>query len=107
MLLVDSPVVRADIVIFSAHSNELPTYIREWVENWLPCKNLNDSLLVALIECVESCSGTTPAHRYLKNAAARGSMNFLSEIKKTTPSLSAIPLAINRSIVPNHWGINE
>ncbi|MFN7139538.1 MAG: hypothetical protein ACK4UN_09375 [Limisphaerales bacterium] len=103
---------QADMVIFSARSAELPVVLREWVENWLPRKDLDEGALAAIVDPQTIVRGRSPLLSYLKGVADRGRLEFLSGFKNVQYQMEA-PLAIRPASeyatapVPNHWGINE
>ena len=116
---------QADLVVFSAHAGrELPDATKNWIETWLPTKNLSDSALAALVGLPEDeQKGITPIHVYLREIAARGHMQFLSQVitapgevetftrerllerrETITPTLRNL---LQTELIPQHWGINE
>lgn len=100
--------IKADMVIFSAETNEIPEHVREWVEGWLPRKNLSHSALVALIgTSAAPHEDITPAHRYLESVAARAAMDFLSEVNNSAGTESSGNESDSTRSLPDRWGINE
>jgi hypothetical protein len=116
---------RADLILVSAHSSrELPSSVQGWIETWLPLRKSGGGVLGAMIGTREDqLRGLTPIHVYLREAAQRANMDFLSQMidaplgrldgsfetitnraEKVTSLLDNI---LHRPSNPRHWGINE
>lgn len=112
---------KADLVIFSAHAGrELPDSVKQWIESWLPNKNLEETALAALVGLpTDDQRGITPIHVYLQDVAERGHMDFLPQIIATDqppvfsqnevsePSQIKPVNFLELPAIPRHWGINE
>jgi len=70
---------RADIIIISYRSSDLPDHIKAWVESWLTT-GTNPLALVALFDpsCEPGCPGSA-ARDYLADVARRGNMEFFAQ----------------------------
>jgi len=116
---------RADLILVSAHAGrELPPAVQKWIETWLPLRKSGGGVLGAMIGTGEDhYRGLTPIHVYLREAARRANMDFLSQMidaplgrldgsieritnraEKVTSLLDNI---LHRPSNPLHWGINE
>ncbi|TMQ01550.1 MAG: hypothetical protein E6L09_03155 [Verrucomicrobia bacterium] len=115
----------ADLIVISAHAGrELPPAVQKWVENWLPGRESETGLLVAMIGTrQDQIRGLSPIHVYLREAAQRVRMDFLPQVldaplvgldgsietittraEKVTAVLDHI---LHRPDVYSRWGINE
>jgi hypothetical protein len=74
--------VGADLIAFSAHpEGDLPHPVRHWIETWLPRRGDREGLLVGLLEPVAGVDGGEGRkHFYLRDAAHRGAMDYLTQI---------------------------
>ena len=116
---------RADLILVSAHAGrELPPAVQKWIETWLPLRKSGGGVLAAMIGTgQDQYRGLTPIHVYLREAAQRANMDFLSQMtdaplgrldgsietitnraEKVTSLLDNI---LHRPSNPLRWGINE
>ncbi len=103
---------------------ELPSAVQKWIETWLPLRKSGGGVLAAMIGTgQDQYRGLTPIHVYLREAAQRANMDFLSQMsyaplgrldgsietitnraEKVTSLLDNI---LHRPSNPLRWGINE
>ena len=112
----------ADIVIISAHgSNDLPTQVKEWIEQWLAAKP-HAIALVGLFDAESYLQNLSSA--YLADVARRGGMEFFSqpgvwpggekgtaaapaEGDRADRTISVLAEMVQQDSNSSHWGINE
>lgn len=116
---------RSELILLAAHAGrELPTPVKNWIENWLPLREPGFGVLVAMIGTeVDRFKGLSPIHVYLREAAQRANMDYLPQVidaplgnldasietianraEKVTSLLDDI---LHRPPTPMRWGINE
>jgi hypothetical protein len=86
---------RADVVVFAMHAaGDLPNEMKLWIERWLNKRGEREGALVGLLDREESAP-EMPSFReiYLRHAARRSSMDYLSQSVPTT--MRAIPDSID------------
>jgi len=73
---------RADLIVVSATSEgDFPAPIKGWVEAWLRLRGEREGLLAGLIEPSARPGGWEgQKHNYLRNAAHRGAMDYLTQV---------------------------
>jgi hypothetical protein len=73
---------RADLIVLSATSDgDFPLPVKGWVETWLNQRGDREGMLVGLMApAEESGGGQGQKHCYLRNAAHRGAMDYLTHI---------------------------
>ncbi len=82
---------RADVVLVTASpEGDFPVAVKAWIETWLGQRGDREGLLVGLLEPVAPSSGREgPKHNYLRNAAHRGALDYLTgvpqDIARTIP----------------------
>ena len=73
----------ADLLLFSTHANSsMPANLEEWNEGWLALRNRREGWLLGL---VDGGQGAGARHKYLRQAAHRGGMDYLTELPKDLP----------------------
>lgn len=112
----------ADLIVFSAHAGpRLPEQVEQWIESWLPHKNLEETALAALVGlATDGKKGVTPIHTYLQEVAARRHMDFIPQViaadtqgpgsaGERPPDAYEIrsTFVLTQRLVPQHWGLNE
>jgi hypothetical protein len=76
-------VCEADMLIVATHSSTLPLSVKAGLESSLQPDSGRPRALVALIAgSAEELAGATPIFTYLRDAAARGKMEFFSHIEE-------------------------
>jgi hypothetical protein len=69
--------VAADMIIISVCEDELPAYVRDWIEGVLPMKEGRPAALVALLDWESDASGQSPRpEAYLRRLAGRNGLDF-------------------------------
>jgi hypothetical protein len=73
---------QADLIILSATPDgDFPLHVKGWVETWLNERGDREGMLVGLMAPSEkSPGGEGQKHYYLRNAAHRGAMDYLTHI---------------------------
>lgn len=73
---------RADLVIFSSTpQGDFPLPVKAWVESWLQQRGDREGTLVGLMAPSEEYpGGEGQKHYYLRNAAHRGALDYLTHI---------------------------
>ncbi len=73
---------RADLIVVSTGSEgDFPAPIKDWIEAWLRARGDREGLLAGLIEPSANPSGWEgQKHNYLRNAAHRGAMDYLTQV---------------------------
>lgn len=73
---------QADLLLFSAPpEGHFPAHVKEWVETWLIRRGDREGLLAGLLEPTEnSRSQEGQKHTFLRNAAHRGAMDYLTRV---------------------------
>lgn len=117
----------ADMIIVATHSSALPPRVKAWLESCLPISSGRPRALVALIAgSAEELAGAAPIFTCLRDAAARGKMEFFSHIEELaqkpadtgfsperlrqraeTTSCLLEEILTHRSRPEPQWGINE
>jgi hypothetical protein len=70
---------RANLIVFAALAeNEFPLEIRAWVERWVAARGDREGMLVGLLG-ENPGDETAENHIYLRKAAHRGGMDYLTE----------------------------
>ena len=79
---------QADVIIIATHGSEdLPMFVKDWIEGWLPRKKSGPTALVALLVDKGETSGEPPALCiYLGRIAERGGMDFVSNAGDWRPT---------------------
>ncbi len=72
----------ADLIIFAATpAGQFPAIVTAWTENWLTRRDDREGMLVGLLESETSPGGTEESkHLYLRHAAHRGDMDYLTHV---------------------------
>ena len=72
----------ADLLLFSATpEGEFPAHVKDWVDTWLARRGEREGVLAGLLEPTENSSGREgQKHIYLRNAAHRGAMDYLTQV---------------------------
>jgi len=117
----------ADMLIVATHTGTLPHSVKAWLESCLPPGSARPRALVALIAgTAEELARSVPIFTYLRDAAARGKMEFFSHIEELArkpadaefctqclrgraEAMSSVLEGIlaHRSRPEPQWGINE
>ena len=73
---------KADLIILSAiPDGDFPPHVKDWLETWLSWRGDREGMFVGLIApSGESAGGEGQKHYYLRNAAHRGAMDYLTHI---------------------------
>jgi hypothetical protein len=73
---------RADLILFSAGAEgDFPGAVKAWIEMWLGQRGEREGMLIALMEAVgEMSEREGPRHRYLRDAAHHGAMDYLTHV---------------------------
>jgi hypothetical protein len=73
---------RADLIVLSATPDgDFPLPVKGWVETWLNQRGDREGMLVGLMASAgESCVEEGQKHCYLRSAAHRGAMDYLTHI---------------------------
>lgn len=73
---------QADLIVFAATPvGHFPTLVKAWIESWLTRRDDREGMLVGLLESDASPGGTEePKHLYLRQAAHRGDMDYLTQV---------------------------
>jgi hypothetical protein len=76
----------ADMIIIAAlGAGELPGYVRNWIESWLPLRKTGPTALVVLLdENGETLPDPPPCCSYLREVAERGKMDFFCSASQWT-----------------------
>lgn len=72
----------ADLIVFAANSEgDFPWPVKAWIETWLNQRGDREGMLVGLLEPAGGTSGREgEKHRFLRNAAHHGAMDYLTEV---------------------------
>ena len=74
----------ADIVVFAMHSSgDLPDEIKRWIEHWLNKRGEREGALVGLLSREEPHEMASFRQIYLRHAARRAGMDYLSHTPPT------------------------
>ena len=73
---------RAHLIVFSATpEGEFPARVKDWIETWLIRRGDREGMLAGLLEPAENPSAREGhKHVYLRNAAHRGAMDYLTQV---------------------------
>jgi hypothetical protein len=73
---------QADLIVLSATpEGDFPLPVKAWVETWLNQRGDREGTLVGLMEPVAGAGDREgPKHHYLRKAAHRGSMDYLTQV---------------------------
>jgi hypothetical protein len=84
----------ADVVVFAVRpEGELPRIIQDWLESWLTRRRGREGTLVGLLDRhAESLAPPAPRYVYLRNAAHRGALDYVTELPESV--LESIPESI-------------
>jgi hypothetical protein len=82
--------VDADLIVAATKPDEgMPRPLRDWMEGWLGRRRSHEGSLVGLGELKAGVSGVSAEkYVYLRNAAHRGGMDYLTEIPQSISSRS-------------------
>ena len=74
--------VGADLIAFSLNSEgDFPRPVETWVETWVTQRGEREGVLIGLLEpAVEPGGREGPRHHYLRYAAHRGAMDYLTQV---------------------------
>ncbi|HXT42412.1 MAG TPA: hypothetical protein VN887_20560 [Candidatus Angelobacter sp.] len=117
----------ADMLIIATHTDTLQPSVKVWLESCLPHSSARPRALVALIaSAAEELARSVPVFTYLRDAAARGKMEFFSHIEELAQkpadaefstqrlrgraeTMSSVleEILAHRSRPEPQWGINE
>jgi len=77
----------ADMIIFAVDpEGEVAAELLAWVENWLGRRGEREGILVGLLDPATAPIGhTTPKYMYLRHAAHRGGMDYLTQLPSELP----------------------
>lgn len=97
----------ADVVIVACKS-ELPSFVKDWIDEWSAQRNLEDGALVGLV-AAEAGEGRSDVHSYLTATAAKARMDYFPGefSSKTNHPFSIAGTAPNRRPEFMCFGINE
>jgi len=72
----------ADLIVISATpEGEFPASLKAWMDSWLGRRGEREGMLVGLIEDAGDPSvGEVPKHHWLRDAAHRASMDYLTQV---------------------------
>ena len=72
----------ADVVAFAiSPEGDLPRPVKDWMETWLTQRGECEGILVGLLGTeIEGGEREVPKHHYLRQAAHRGSMDYLTQV---------------------------
>ena len=72
----------ADLIVIAATAEgDFPTPVKGWVEAWLRLRGDREGMLAGLVEPSANPSGWEgQKHNYLRNAAHRGAMDYLTQV---------------------------
>jgi hypothetical protein len=108
---------RADLILLTAQSSELPVDVQRWFERWLPNRESGEGALVLVQPSPKGASQSLPA--YLRLTARRARLDYLrlsspgsaAGVAGTVAGLPLIQPGVNELPAddepPLHWGINE
>ena len=73
---------RADLIVFSATpEGEFPARVKDWIETWLIRRGDREGMIAGLLEPTENSNAREGhKHLYLRNAAHRGAMDYLTQV---------------------------
>jgi len=84
----------ADVVVFAMEAGgDLPDEIKRWIEQWLNKRGEREGALVGLLQRKEPREVASFREIYLRHAARRGGMDYLSHVAPT--ARKAIPDSID------------
>lgn len=91
----------ADVVIISAHeAGDLPYHVKNWMEEWVPCRRKSQSALVALLGKDDDDQWKSAVTReFLQQMAERAQMDFFCK--------TDWPLAVNSLLQRSRHGIED
>ena len=87
---------RADLILFSAvPEGDFPLPIKAWIETWLNQRGEREGMLVGLMEPAAGiCGPEGPKHHYLRHAAHRGALDYLTHVPQDISG--SIPDSLDR-----------
>ena len=82
--------VHADlIVVATSPATGVPEELREWIEGWLNRRGDREGALVGLTDPgMVQCGASVEKHVYLRNAAHRAGLDYLTQIPQSISALS-------------------
>ena len=76
--------LEAEMIIFAIDADDqFPIETKSWIESWIGRRHDREGALVGLLDCGKPGSPTTEKHVYLRNAAHRAGMDYLTQVPQT------------------------
>jgi hypothetical protein len=108
---------KADLILISLEHDELPTAIRDWLEQWFPRREAQDGAL-ALVRTSAESVGAGAVDSYLRLAARHARLDYLSHSRtvgpgdrqredQVTPDITGLRQTQDHPYHSSGWGINE
>lgn len=80
---------RADLVVLcSPRQEDFPAWVKGWIERWLIRRGEREGILAGLVDPdVALSNAEAPKHQYLRQAAHRGAMDYLTRLPQSISRL--------------------